>query len=154
MSMLTKLKYVGVSTEDLLEIYILFIRSITEYCSVVFHSILTVEEATDIERIQKVSLKIILDDNYVSYAAALEMTNLETLYDRRERRCLNFALKCLKHPINKELFPKNKILGTEAIRIRHREPYQVNFARTVRYRNSSIPYCQRKLNTYFKTRKI
>ena len=32
MSMLTKLRYVGVSTEDLIEIYILFIRSTREYC--------------------------------------------------------------------------------------------------------------------------
>ena len=37
MSMLTKLKYVGIRTEDLIEIYILFIRSITEYCAVAFH---------------------------------------------------------------------------------------------------------------------
>ena len=31
-SLLTKLKYAGVSIEDLIEIYILFIRSIAEYC--------------------------------------------------------------------------------------------------------------------------
>ena len=31
LSMITKLKYVGVKTEDLLDIYILFIRSIVEY---------------------------------------------------------------------------------------------------------------------------
>ena len=37
LSMLTKLKYAGVSTEDLLDIYGLFIRSITEYCCVVYH---------------------------------------------------------------------------------------------------------------------
>ena len=35
MTMLTKLKYVGVQTADLLEIYILYIRSLLEYCSVV-----------------------------------------------------------------------------------------------------------------------
>ena len=60
MSMLTKLKYVGVKTEDLIEIYILFIRSITEYCAVAFHSSLTVAQATDIERIQKTSLKVVV----------------------------------------------------------------------------------------------
>ena len=43
MSMLTKLKYVGVSIEDLVEIYILFIRSVLEYCAVAFHSSLTVK---------------------------------------------------------------------------------------------------------------
>ena len=44
MSMLTKLRYVGVSIEDLIEIYVLFIRSITEYCTTAFHSSLTVEQ--------------------------------------------------------------------------------------------------------------
>ena len=37
MTMLTKLKYVGVPTPDLLDIYILYIRSLLEYCSVVWH---------------------------------------------------------------------------------------------------------------------
>ena len=51
--MLTKLKYIGVSTEDLIEIYVLFIRSLTEYCATAFHSSLTLEQSRDIERIQK-----------------------------------------------------------------------------------------------------
>ena len=52
-SVLTKLKYIGISTEDLITIYILFIRSLTEYCSVVFHSSLTVRQSDKIETIQK-----------------------------------------------------------------------------------------------------
>ena len=67
--MLTKLKYIGVSTEDLIEIYVLFIRSLTEYCATAFHSSLTLEQSRDIERIQKTCLKVILGDNFV---AALE----------------------------------------------------------------------------------
>ena len=38
LSMITKLKYAGVPTEDLLTIYILFIHSVAEYCAVVFHT--------------------------------------------------------------------------------------------------------------------
>ena len=38
LSMITKLKYVGVSFEDLLDIYVLFIRSVMEYFAVAFHS--------------------------------------------------------------------------------------------------------------------
>ena len=107
MTMLTKLKYVGVRIEDLIDIYILFIRSVVEYCSVAFHSSLTQEQASDIEQIQKTSLKVILGDSYMDYSAALEMCWLDTLYQRREKRCLNFALKCSKHPINGSLFPLN-----------------------------------------------
>ena len=151
LSMLTKLKYVGVSTEDLLEIYVLFIRSITEYCAVAFHSTLTVEQATDIERVQKTCLRIILGDNFVSYEAALEMTGLETLHDRREGRCLSFALKCLKHPINSSMFPLNSNPGPGGMDVRNREVFEVNFARTEKYRTSAIPFCQRKLNAHFQS---
>jgi hypothetical protein len=61
-SMLTKLKYVGVGIEDLLEIYSLFIRSRAEYCAVAFHSSLTQEQSKKIENIQKTSFRIILQD--------------------------------------------------------------------------------------------
>ena len=72
LSMLTKLEYVGVGIEELINIYILFIRSCTEYCSVAFHSRLTIEQETDLERIQKTSLKIILSESYIDYESALE----------------------------------------------------------------------------------
>ena len=147
-SLLTKLKYVGVSIEDLLDIYILMIRSLTEYCSVVFHSSLTVGQATAIEKIQKTCLKVILGENYVSYQAALEMTGLQTLYDRRENRCLNFAIRALKHPRNHQLFPRN---GKNFKQIQNQEFFKVNFACTEQYRKSAIPFCQRKINECFRT---
>ena len=53
MTMLSKLKYVGVRIEDLVDIYILYIRSLTEYCSVAFHSSLTVEQSNRLERIKQ-----------------------------------------------------------------------------------------------------
>ena len=46
--------------EDLLTVYITFIRCSTEYCCVVWNSSLTAQQKTAIERIQKVCLKIIL----------------------------------------------------------------------------------------------
>ena len=66
LSMLTKLKYAGVSTKDLLETYILFIRSRTEYVSVAFHSSLTKKQEKAIERIQSTCLKVILGDKYLT----------------------------------------------------------------------------------------
>ena len=147
-ALLTKLKYVGVSIDDLLDIYILMIRSLTEYCSVAFHSSLTVGQATDIERIQKTCLKVILGENYVDYRAALEMTGLQSLHDRREDRCLKFALKALKHPRNCQMFPRNV---NNIKQVRNQEVFKVNFARTEQYRKSAIPYCQRKLNEHYQT---
>ena len=148
LSMLTKLKYVGVGIEDLIDIYKLYIRSLTEYCATAFHSSLTLEQSTDLERIQKTCLRVILGDNYVSYTAALEMTGLSSLNERREKRCLEFALRSVKHPINKRIFPLNPNLNQEGMEVRSREVFQVNHARTESYKKSAVPYCQRLLNTH------
>ena len=72
MTMLTKLKYVGVNNEDLLNIYILYIRSLLEYCSVVWHSTLTLEQSNNLERVQKLCLKVILGSEYNGYTKALK----------------------------------------------------------------------------------
>ena len=147
LSMLIKLRYVGTKIEDLVEIYILYIRSITEYCSVAYHSSLTVAQSDKLERIQKVCLRVILGDMYISYEAALEMCGLKSLSLRREKRCLNFSLKCVKHPVNNRLFPLNtRTFGQSQ---NTREVFEVNWARTTTYKKSAIPYCQRQLNAHF-----
>ena len=147
-SMITKLKYVGVSIEDLLDIYILFIRSVTEYCSVAFHSSLTQEQSDKLEKVQKTSLKIILSESYVSYSAALEMCGLQTLSNRRQKRCLDFAIKSVKHDRNSRMFPRN--LVTSERYVRYREIFHVNFAKTSTYKKSAIPFYQRMLNSHLK----
>jgi hypothetical protein len=145
MSMLTKLKYAGVSTDELLEIYKLFVRTTTEYCSVAFHSSLTAKQSRSIEKIQSTSLKIIYQKNYGSYEDACIKSGLKTLEQRRQDRCLRFSLKCLAHPRNKQMFPLNEKVSHD---VRNREVYKVNHANTEAYRNSAIPFCQRLLNTH------
>ena len=109
-SMLTKLKYVGVSTEDLLKIYSLFIQSRAEYCAVAFYSSLTQEQSKKIENIQKTSFRIILQDMYVEYPSAREMTGYPTLYERRQNRSLSFAKRCLRTEEMAPFFPLNEDL--------------------------------------------
>ena len=121
----------------------------TEYCSVAFHSSLTLELSNKLERIQKTCVKIILWDMYMDIDSALEMCGLDTLLDRRIRRCLDFAKKSTKHTRNRRLFPLNKNLAVA----RTSAKYQVNFARTNTYRDSTIPYCQRLLNSDYQAKK-
>ena len=144
--MITKLKYVGVSQQDLLDIYILFIRSVVEYCSVSFHSSLTQDQTNKLERIQKTCLKVILGEEYEDYKNALKISNLDTLSDRRLKRCLDFSLKCLEHPENKIIFPRNPYYNR---RIRKSEPFKVNFANIGAYQCSTVPFCQELLNEHF-----
>ena len=94
MSIIQKLFKFSVPIEDLVTIYILYIRSVLENSAVVWHSSLTREQSNDLERVQKVALKIMLKDKYVSYENALAATSLQSLSDRRSHLCKQFALKC------------------------------------------------------------
>ena len=144
--LLTKLRYVGVKTEDLIELYCLHIRSITEYCSTAFHSSLTQKLSNKIEAIQKTCLRVLLGVMYVDYTSALEMCGLESLHTRREHRSLRFAIKSTKHPTNKDMFPTNSSQDTHLVR--NREHFQVNMCHSEKYKKSAVPVLQRRLNIH------
>ena len=144
--MLSKLKYVGVKREDLILIYKLFIRSCLEYCSVVYHSSLTIQQSNSIERVQKVCVKLILAGEYIDYEQALRSCKLSRISQRRENRALSFAHKALSHPKHKTMFPISENYSSNPHNIRSKEKYKVNFARTTRYQQSYIPYMQTRLN--------
>ena len=148
LTLITKLKYVGVSTEDLVHLYILYIRSVLEYCSVLWHSTLTTAQSYNIERVQKTCIKVILGEEYVDYPSALEICGLETLQERRENRCLQFGLKCLLHPDHSNMFPVNPKVYRNIYNTRKTEHFIVNKAKSESYRMSAIPFIQRKLNQY------
>ena len=144
--MLSKLKYVGVQREDLLLIYKLFIRSCLEYCSIVYHSSLTIQQSNSMERVQRVCLRLILANEYIDYEQALRSCNLSKVSQRRENRALSFAHKALKHPKHKSMCPISEEYLSNPHNIRQKEKFKVNFARTSRYKRSFIPYMQSKLN--------
>ena len=146
MRLLHKLVGFGIDKEDLKIIYILYIRSHLEQSCQVWHSSLTLENITDMERVQKNALKIILQEEYSNYAHALEVLGLESLFDRRESLCLSFAKKCTRSN-NKQIcsmFPLKNI--EKSMNTRKTEEYHVNMAKTDRYKNSAIPHMQRLLN--------
>ena len=147
MGMLSKLKYVGVPIEDLIEIYCLFIRSTAEYCSAVFATSLTCEQERKLTNIEKTALRIILHDNYVCYEAALEMTGLTSLSERRTAHLLSFSRRSARHPVHgPRMFPASENIQ-EIHDIRNREKFKVNFARGGAYFKSTIPTAQRLLNS-------
>ena len=145
MLILRKLSQFGVPIDDMINIYILYIRSVAEQSCVVWHSSLTEEQIMDIERTQKVALRIILQENYETYQNALNITKLETLLSRRKTLSLRFAKTCLKSENNADMFPIN----TKSVNTRPHEKYFVTPAMTNRLAKSSIPYMQRLLNEEF-----
>ena len=136
-------KYAGIHSNDLITIYKLFIRSVAEYCSTVYHTSLTKQQAKKLELIQSTSLKVILGSEYIDYTSSLTRFSLSTLYDRRSERVKSFTLRCIQDKFNKAIFPLNS-------NVRNSDIFEVNFARTSRYYNSAVPQCQRILNSYAK----
>ena len=88
-------------------IYILFVGSQLEQSASVWHSALTQENKDDIERVQKSALKIILQEKYHHYKKALALLDIETVENRREDLCLNFARKGFKNKKLSKIFPLN-----------------------------------------------
>ena len=97
MEIIRKLSAFGAPLCDLKTVYITFIRSVCEQSSNVWHSSLTVQNSEDIERIQKIGLKLILKEKYKNYQHAIDYLDLQSLKDRREELCLTFAQKCLSN---------------------------------------------------------
>ena len=62
----------------------------------VWHRSLTEDNKSDLERIQKSALRIILGNKYQSYKEALGSLGLETLTNRKEILFRKFAEKCLQ----------------------------------------------------------
>ena len=100
-----------------------------------WHSSLNKGEKYGLERVQKVALKIILRDQYISYEDALQLCNLKTLSDRRSGLCLSFAKKCLKNEKTLDIFPLNDEVRTTRIS----EKNKLTKANTDRLASLDIP---------------
>ena len=131
------------------DVYCKEVRSILELAVPVWHSGLTVKQSNDVERIQKVAFKVILQDNYSTYKEACETFETPTLEQRREILCLKFARKNMKS--DKPLFKVSKTFVNTRSK---RSIVQEYKCRTSRFERSSLPYLAKLLNKNAKQWKI
>jgi hypothetical protein len=94
---LRRLKKLGASHTDLLDVFFKQIRSVAEFAVPVWNSALTGDDVAKLERLQKIVCHIILAEEYKSYSSALKTLGLEKLSVRRKKICLTFAKKAQKH---------------------------------------------------------
>jgi predicted alternative tryptophan synthase beta-subunit len=74
----------------------------------------------------------------------LNIINLESLEERREFLCLEFAKKCLKSEKMKQFFQVNSKI--HPMMTRNQEKYDIDFAKTGRLQDFPIIYIKRLLN--------
>jgi hypothetical protein len=148
MELLRKVASFGTPQDDLKTIYILFIRSILEQSATVWHSSLNEDNCSDLERVQKSAIKVILQDEYKGYQNGLAQLGIEDLKSRREYLCLEFAKKCVKSKKLQHMFPKTK--KEHKMNTRNEDVYLVQHANTGRLQDSAIIYMQKLLNVDLK----
>ena len=146
---ISQLKRARVPDHDILHFFFIKIRSVLESNAPVFHSMLTQESSSDIERVQKIALRVILDDDYVDYQTACTTLEVDSLENRRKKLCLNFALKCLNSEKFKDMFKFNTV--AEDYKIRVPDKFDVPFAKSSRYKKSPKVYLTNLLNEHFES---
>jgi hypothetical protein len=122
-------------------IYIQIIRVILEGSCQVWHGSLTKKNRRDLERCQKLAMKIILPTQ--SYKTALLTLDLETLEERREKLTAKFSNFAKNHDKLKSLFRLN--MKSHKMNTRNKQTFLMN-ANTNRFMNSPIMKMQRLLN--------
>ena len=138
---LRRILKLGLKTETLLDVYAKEVRSILELAVPVWHSGLTRKQSIDIERIQKISFRLILGEKYSTYQQASKLLSTETLEQRRTKLCLKFAKKNFQS--DNCLFIKN----TNKTNTRQKPSVVSEYkCRTKRFQNSSLPYLAKLLN--------
>ena len=83
---------------DLTKLYSALVRSVLEYSSVTYHSLLTRKQENDLETVQKKCLRCIFGYGK-SYEDLLGESGMTTLKVRRERAVEKFARKTEGNPV-------------------------------------------------------
>ena len=122
-------------TDKMFDTYTKEVRSILELAVPVWHSGLTKQQTQDIERIQKMVFKIILQEKYQTYPLACSQFATTTLCERSVKLCSKFATKNLKR--ENSLFTILKTTMHTRQRKNIVKEYKCN---TGRFKKSSLPY--------------
>ena len=131
---------------ELITVYKGYVRPLLEYADVVWHSSLKIKQAKTLEQLQRRACRIVLGQDFSSYKDALEVCELETLSDRREDHCLRFAEGLANSTRTANLLPPTRS-ECHARNLRNAQNLSQLRFRTLRFKNSPIPYFVNLLNS-------
>ena len=148
--MLRRLKGLGASEAEMLDVYNKQVRSVLELAVPVWQPALTQQEMKQIERVQRCAFYIILGDDYSSYDNALDTLECENLNERRVQLCKKFAQKSVKNQRYSNWFTLNTdpppSIKTRQGSTKTQLKYNPVMTRTDRYMKSPLPYLTDLLN--------
>ena len=141
--MLHHLSEAGFKGQHLFKLYCCYIRSIIEYGSPVYHSLLNGAQELRLERLQRHALRVCFG-YHRPIEEAMKEFGISTLKDRRVRRCDNFIRKAEKKPRFAEAwFPQRQIIPHQ---LRSGRQVQETQAITNRRFKSPLAFLKRRAN--------
>ena len=141
--MLYRLRKAGFRGAPLFKLYCCYLRTIVEYRSVVFHAMLTRGQSWDLERLQRLAVRICFGSD-VETDTIMATNQVQTLEERRVRRCDAFLRKAFQHPrFESKWFPPRRGLERD---LRRRRAVKETRATTNRRFNSPLAFLRRRAN--------
>lgn len=130
---LRQLKRANVGIKELVTFYVTCLRPTTEYACPVFHNSLPNYLSDELEYLQKRAMRIIFP--FTTYREALELANLETLFDRRQAQTDKMFQDICNDPHHKlhKFLPQP---NTCCYNLRNSHKYLVPGCKTNRLKNS------------------
>ena len=138
---LRQLKRSKVPADDILHHFKTLVRPVIDFACVTYHSLLTLTQTEELERLQREALKITYGWA-VSYRAALEHSGLTPLSERRQVLVDQFAKKAAACPKFSRKWFDQRNYPTD-ISLRRREKYRHQMPRTERFKKN--PVCHMKV---------
>ena len=138
---LINLRKAGLRGDALFHLYRVLILPILEYCSPVFHPLLTLEQEKALENLQLKAFRLSYGD--ISYKNCLEQGLVESLKARRERASNFFVAKAMRNKKFNWWFRRRE---EPEMQLRTRRPIQESAARTCRSFKSPIASFRRRAN--------
>ena len=139
---LLHLRKFGFNEDELSRVYKTIVRPVADYCSVIYHSMLTDQQDKELDICQAHALRCIFGMG-VSYSEMRRRAGVTTLRQRRVEQCDKFAESCAKSSRFAHWFPLKE--GRRSSRVGS-EKYLEKFARCNRLKNSPLYYMRRRLN--------
>ena len=142
MWILRRMKSLNMDEFTILDYYFKEVRVHVELAVPVWHSGLTAKQSSDIERVQRVALSIVLGRADMSYSRTCTLLGVKPLYIRRRELCDRFSVKTASPKCrHTELFQEqNSCYNTRS------ENFREHLCRTSRFYKSALPFLTRSLN--------
>ena len=141
--MIFHLREAGLKGPRLFQMYCCYVRAVLEYCSPVYHSMLTKGQELTLERMHRLAVRICFGFDQ-DVEVIIRDRGIETLRERCVRRCDTFIRKSHVNPrFRTTWFPSR---GADEAGLRNRRHIIKTRATTNRYFNAPLSFMRRRAN--------